>query len=133
MLVEIEERSEILERDRPFELFLIEAPEFSSAGHPELQAIFVEEGLVPLGEELFDNKLEGVAIHVLPLIFLGFLYPLLLSNLMVGRFDRIRASPLRFCELYALLRGTLNVSRTLLRALVSLGFHWLKLSTIATR
>lgn len=73
VFIEVQERAQVFEGNRPFEFLLVEVPHFLLVQHPEFQAKFVEEGFVFVIEELFDDKLEGVPVHILPFVLLVFL------------------------------------------------------------
>ena len=70
MVIEVQERAEVFEGNRPLQLLLVEVPHFCPVQHPEFQAKPFEEFTVFVREELLDDELEGVTIHVLSPVLL---------------------------------------------------------------
>ena len=69
--IENKELSDFAEARQPFALGLNKLYGLFGFGHSMFFAEFLEKMEVLLGEELFDNESEGVAIKILPLIIFG--------------------------------------------------------------
>jgi hypothetical protein len=70
----VEERPQVLERNGPFELPLVEVPQLSLILHPEFPAKPSHKPTVLVRQHLFDNEPEHVYRNVLLLIFFGLLF-----------------------------------------------------------